>query len=102
MARMTVDSLIEILEEVKKQHGDMEVRLAHQPRWAFEYAVNPTCGVAKIKDEFKGDIKAFYLAEGIQIGYLPQSAALAVDWSEQKDDEESLTEGEDFQTYGWA
>jgi len=101
MSRMTVESLIEILSEVKEKHGDIEVRIAHQPRWAFEYSVSSQCGVSKNEDRYKdrgGDETVFYLAEGTQIGYLPRTASLAVGWSEPDD---GIVEGTDYECFGF-
>jgi hypothetical protein len=54
---MTVQQLIESLQEVQEEFGDdCEVRLAHQPHWPFEYA------------------------EGEQLGYLPSATAAAIGW----------------------
>ena len=81
---MTLSSLIEALTDIQNQYGEeMEVRLASQPRWAFEYSIQEEIGVAKVKGE-----RVVYLAENTQLGYLPHAAAIAVGWAEPNDDDE--------------
>ncbi len=86
---MTVGELREMLEEYDDA---TEVRIASQPRWAFEYAidgvaaVDPCDGDDLDEDGYErgpedGGPVVVYLAEGTQIGYLPQAAAVAVGWS---------------------
>lgn len=88
---MTLSSLIEALTDIQNQYGeDMEVRLASQPRWAFEYSLQEEIGVAKIKSE-----RVIYLAESAQLRYLPPAAAVAVGWAEPKDDDEEDDEMND-------
>jgi len=67
MNTMTVQDLIMELEQFDP---DMEVRIASQPSWPFEYTIEETA-------ESDGVI---YIAEGRQIGYLPGKAAEAVGW----------------------
>ncbi len=66
---MTVEELIELLEQF---NPEAEVRIASGQGWPMEYDV--------------GDVEttgaAVYLAEGQQIGYLPDEAAVAVGWRE--------------------
>lgn len=79
---MNVTELITQLQDVLDEHGDIEVRLAHQPEWAFEYDIANVV-VADANGEEDGDepvdrIPAndvdeemvCYIAEGEQIGYL--------------------------------
>lgn len=81
---MTLSSLIEALTDIQNQYGEeMEVRLASQPRWAFEYSIQEEIGVAKVKGE-----RVVYLAENTQLGYLPHAAAIAVGWAEPKEGDE--------------
>ena len=84
---MTVGELNEKIQEVINLHGeDVEVRLAHQPRWAFEYSVvgaytsNECLEVyqtgcekdAEFATKEAEDIELIlYIFEGTQIGYLP-------------------------------
>lgn len=77
---MRISDLIEYLEDLQNEVGpDAEVRIAHQPQWAFEYSLSDTVGVAD---------GIVYLAEASQIGYLPQNAAYAVGWAENPEEEE--------------
>jgi hypothetical protein len=71
--RDELDYLIED-EQVSK---NTELRLAHQPQWAFEYSLSS--GVSVVDDIDHGAAVA-YITEGHQIGYLPQAAADAVGW----------------------
>ena len=66
--------------------GDVEVRFASQPRWAFENAIE----IPEDQDEpleIDGE-KVIYLAEGQQIGYLPKAASVFVGWSEDDEEDE--------------
>lgn len=90
---MRISDLIEYLTDVENEVGpDAEVRIAHQPRWAFEYSLADMVGVAD---------GIVYLAEESQIGYLPQNAAYAVGWGEkpEEDYEESYEEEEDEESW---
>jgi hypothetical protein len=66
---MTVEQLIEMLYEF---NPEAEVRIASGQGWPMEYEL------AQV--ETTGDV--VYLAEGIQVGYLPNEAAVAVGWKE--------------------
>jgi hypothetical protein len=69
---MTVAELAETLTDLDPE---AEVRLAHQPRWAFEYSL---AAVEQVDTEAAGPV--VYLAEGSQLGYLPGEAAEALGW----------------------
>lgn len=88
---MTLRDLIDQLTDLADEHGDqLEVRLAQQPRWAFEYQLADVAVVgpheraeADEDDDEDGDSSeppVVYLAEGRQIGYLPGAAAHALGW----------------------
>jgi hypothetical protein len=84
---MNVGELRELLEGLD---DDVEIRLAQQPSWPFEYSI------ARIEvvdlgdaDEDEADGRAdaddsdeqiVYIAEGSQLGYLPGAARDALDW----------------------
>lgn len=70
---MTVDELLGLLEEYR--NSDAEVRLAMQPRWAFEYSIDR---VEEVMDDEENI--TLYLSEGEQIGYLPEGAAQVLGW----------------------
>jgi hypothetical protein len=72
--RVTVTDLIQQLEGCDP---DAEVRLAHQPTWPFEYAIDP--GNAAVEVELDGG-PVVYLGEGAQLGYLPQPARQQLGW----------------------
>jgi hypothetical protein len=62
---MTVGELIEILEIVSP---DAQMRLAHQPGWAFEFSIGP---VAQVRGH---DSPIVYIGQGNQLGYLNEEA----------------------------
>lgn len=68
---MTVTQLIELLAEAAEINPDMEVRIATQPSWPFEHAVGYGSAIVELDSE---EDAVFYIAEGNQIGYLPEAA----------------------------
>ena len=80
---MTAEQLIEELQWAIERNGnqDVEVRLAQQPKWAFEYSIDQAVVVAEMENEDEEDDRVapknvtVYLSEGSQIGYLPQNAS---------------------------
>jgi hypothetical protein len=60
VAKMTVQSLIEILEDMDPE---AEVRLAIQPSYPFEHSVG------QVEEDMEKRI--VYIAEAGQVGYLP-------------------------------
>jgi hypothetical protein len=82
---LRIGELLEVLQELVDEHGpETEIRLAHQPQWAFEYSLDPDLGVVENDD----GSTVIYLAEGQQLGYLPHTAAVAVGWAEAREDDE--------------
>ncbi len=92
---MTVGELKEMLEDLDDA---MEVRLAHQPSWPFEYSIRDGL-VMDIKGCDPEDLpetdmdgsrfvddhepeEILYLVEGRQIGYLPGVVSKALGWRE--------------------
>ncbi len=80
MAKMTIDELIERLEEYRDSlGGDTEVRLMTQPSWPFEYAIAGVCSSEDIAEAIDDDEQddeeepkedaVLYLIEGDQLGY---------------------------------
>jgi hypothetical protein len=62
---------------------DVEVRLAMQPSWPFEYSINSVEVILEEKDEEGEDIipqETVYLVEGEQLGYLPQHVCNELGW----------------------
>ena len=72
--RVTVTDLIQHLEACDP---DAEVRLAQQPTWPFEYAIDPTTPTVEVDLD---DGPVVYLAEGAQLGYLPQVVRQQLGW----------------------
>jgi hypothetical protein len=70
---MTVGELIEYLSDFDPE---AEVRLAQQPRWAFEYSVGEVAGV-ELDEGF-----VVYIGEGSQLAYLAGAAQEALGWRE--------------------
>lgn len=71
---MTVGELKEVLDQMD---DDIEVRLAMQPSWPFEYTIND---YAVIEGEDEDDVGTLYLTEGHQIGYLPKAVCDELGW----------------------
>ncbi len=86
---MTVADLIHVLqqacEDADVTPDDVEVRLAFQPNWPFEYSIDdgPDILVVEVQnDAYERHDKIIYLPEGSQIGYLPGVAARSLGWRE--------------------
>lgn len=79
---MTVGELKEMLEDLDE---DIEVRLAMQPAWPFEYDI---ASLEVIEGEITEEVEeeglipetVVYLVEGTQIGYLPSYVAKELGW----------------------
>lgn len=74
---MRISELIEELEAIQDrlQGEDLEVRLAMQPSWPFEYSIR---SVTCLEDSEGEGASVVYLSEGVQLGYLPAAAKDAV------------------------
>lgn len=84
---MTLNEMIQQLIDLRDEHGgedngdNIEVRLAIQPRWAFEHAISDIVAVDlndTSDEEEDGEPPAeeeekvvVYIGEGQQLGYLP-------------------------------
>ena len=85
---MTARDLIEELEYAISINGneDVEVRMAQQPKWAFEYSIDQAVVVDnKDGEETSNNVVGekevvVYLSEGSQIGYLPEKASDELGW----------------------
>ncbi len=103
---MTIDELIERLEEAKEEmSGHAEVRFASQPSWPFEYSITEVYQMSKkerketaiegmredgmSEEEITENLEDYplhyeedvvYLEEGGQIGYLPDDAREMIGW----------------------
>lgn len=88
---MTVNELRKALEDFD---GDLEVRLAFQPSWPFEYSIGRvTEADVNAADPADGDPEegveteeenVVYIGEGSQLGYLPYGACNELDWKERR------------------
>lgn len=102
---MTIAELIGELERFQEEYGDeVEVRFASQPSWPFEYSIDQIAVVnlnqvnpeeldgleegedrddfeAHLKEQLGDDEFIVYLAEGMQVGYLPGIARREIGWS---------------------
>lgn len=84
---MTISELKELIADLP---DDAEVRIAHQPKWPFEYSVGDSAyvevSVPAETDEDADPVKAngapgvLFLAEGTQLGYLPGQAKDELRW----------------------
>jgi hypothetical protein len=70
-------TVTELIQELEGCDPDAEVRLAQQPAWPFEYAIDPTNPAVQIDLD---DGPVVYLAEGAQLGYLPQPVHQQLGW----------------------
>ena len=85
---MTARDLIEELEYAISINGneDVEVRMAQQPKWAFEYTIDEAVTIQKedgeeVRDSVVGEKEVVvYLSEGTQLGYLNEEAAQELGW----------------------
>jgi hypothetical protein len=102
---MTIDELIEVLEEIKEATGgEAECRFASQPSYPFEYSIRDVHASSaetrrelheaameeegltpdEIEEWFDEnedeDEDVVYLEEGTQIGYLPSAAKELIGW----------------------
>ena len=78
---MNIAQLIEELEYLKETVGDdAEVRWAAQPGWPFEYSIDDTIIHVEEHSTSSETKNVVYLAEGSQIGYLPEEAAKELSW----------------------
>ncbi len=78
---MTVEELIMELENLPP---DAEVRFAGQPNWPFEYSiasVNIIYEEGDDPDDIRDDHSpVVYLAEGMQLAYLPEHVKEELGW----------------------
>jgi hypothetical protein len=73
---MTIDEMIETLEDARDEHGGHQtILIAHQPHWPFEPFEYETAQVGVTLD---GTV---YIAEGEQLGCLQHDGAVAIGWA---------------------
>jgi hypothetical protein len=87
---MNIRDLINELEDIASAHDDnVEVRLAIQPRWAFEHSIANVVEVEPTKRQRQaGEPVVAYLGEGRQIGYLSGAASVALGWTDSNNDDD--------------
>ena len=73
---MKASELIEELQwAIDNNNGeDIEVRMAQQPKWPFEYTINAAVTVNLNQKSNEPNEWVVYLEEGSQLGYLPEEA----------------------------
>jgi hypothetical protein len=74
---MTVGELKDLLEGLD---DDIEVRLAMQPAWPFEYSIDDSCLIEKEDEDNQREETILYLVEGDQLGYLPGDVCDELGW----------------------
>ena len=77
---MTVEELLDQLDGLPLH---AEIRIASQPSWPFEYAVQGVYAAEAGEpddDEASDELPVVYLAEGSQLGYLPRTARQTIGW----------------------
>ena len=79
---MTATQLMEELEWAIERNGgdDVEVRMAQQPKWAFEYSIDEAVTIEVDDEDTDEKSKIVYLGEGSQIGYLNEDASRELGW----------------------
>jgi hypothetical protein len=76
-------TVAELMNELADMNPDAAVRLAMQPRWAFEYSVGAVVEVPAVADESIPEEERptiVYLSEGAQLGYLPGYVSEELGW----------------------
>jgi len=61
-------AVVDLIEELEACDPDAEVRLAQQPAWPFEYAID------------RDHAAVVYIGEGAQLGYLPEPVRQQLGW----------------------
>jgi hypothetical protein len=86
---MTATQLIEELEWAIERNGgdDVQVRMAQQPKWPFEYSIDTAVTIEMDEDgeEVRNSVigekeVVVYLGEGSQLGYLNENASNELGW----------------------
>jgi hypothetical protein len=71
-------TVVELIEELEACDPDAEVRLAQQPAWPFEYAIDRDHVAVQVQSG--DDEPVVYIAEGAQLGYLPETVREQLGW----------------------
>ena len=64
-------TVVELIEELEACDLDAEVRLAQQPAWPFEYAIDRDHAAVQVQSGDNDPV--VYIGEGAQLGDLPES-----------------------------
>jgi hypothetical protein len=70
-------TVVDLIEELEACDPDAEVRLAQQPAWPFEYAIDRDHVAVEVQS---GDEPVVYIGEGAQLGYLPETVRKQLGW----------------------
>jgi hypothetical protein len=71
-------TVVELIEELEACDPDAEVRLAQQPAWPFEYAIDRDHAAVQVRSG--DDEPVVYIGEGAQLGYLPEGVRQQFGW----------------------
>lgn len=74
---MTVGELKDLLDGLD---DDVEIRLAMQPAWPFEYSIDDACLIEREDEKNQREETILYLVEGDQLGYLPGDICDKLGW----------------------
>lgn len=75
---MTVQDLIDVLEDM--DNPEAKIRLAMQPRWAFEYTIGEVVEALVAEDGSEDEETVVYIGEGSQTRYLPGVVFQELGW----------------------
>lgn len=73
----TLGDLRALMEEYESFDDSTPVRFASQPSWPFEYSISSE---VYVKEDESGEPEVIYLAEGTQLGYLPEDVREGLGW----------------------
>jgi len=71
-------TVVDLIEELEACDPDAEVRLAQQPAWPFEYAIDRDHAAVQVQSG--DDDPVVYIGEGAQLGYLPETVRKQLGW----------------------
>jgi hypothetical protein len=74
---MTVGELKDLLEGLD---DNIEVHLAMQPNWPFEYSIGDSCLIEREDEDNQRKETILYLSEGKQLNYLPEDIYNELNW----------------------
>jgi hypothetical protein len=71
-------TVTDLLHRLEACQPDAQVRLAQQPAWPFEYAIDRDHGAVQVQSG--DDDPVVYIGEGAQLGYLPETVRKQLGW----------------------